>query len=86
MAIVLAFLRRSYPPTVRGLGDWAGATALLFFGGILPFAFSRHNGMVSGTVWVANEAGNSITAIDASTNRVLTTLSGIKGPHNLQAA
>ena len=34
MAVVLAFLRRSYPPTVKGLGDWAGATALLFFGGL----------------------------------------------------
>ena len=29
---------------------------------------------VQGTVWVADEEGNSITVIDAATNQVLTTL------------
>ena len=41
---------------------------------------------VEGTVWVADEEGNSITVIDAATNEVLTTLDGIEGPHNLQVA
>jgi len=34
MAVVLTFLRRSYPPSVKGLGDWALGTYLLFFGGL----------------------------------------------------
>ena len=33
---------------------------------------------VVGTVWVADEEGNSITVIDAATNQVLTTLTGIE--------
>lgn len=41
---------------------------------------------VQGTVWVADEFGNSITVIDASTNAVITTLTGIEGPHNLQVS
>ncbi|CCH74730.1 hypothetical protein BN11_4740003 [Nostocoides australiense Ben110] len=43
-----------------------------------------HAGVVTGTVWVANEAGNSLTAIDAATNEVVTTVEGIEGPHNVQ--
>jgi YVTN family beta-propeller protein len=39
-----------------------------------------------GTIWVANEEGNSLTAIDAATNAVVTTLTGIPGPHNLQVS
>lgn len=39
-----------------------------------------------GTVWVADEEGNSITVINAATNKVITTLSGIEGAHNLQVA
>lgn len=38
----------------------------------------------SGSVWVADEAGNSITVIDAATNAVATTLTGVKGPHNIE--
>ena len=34
MAVVITFLRRSYPPSVKGLGDWATGTYLLFFGGL----------------------------------------------------
>jgi YVTN family beta-propeller protein len=41
---------------------------------------------VQGTVWVANEHGNSLIAIDAATNKVVTRLTGIEGPHNLQVA
>jgi YVTN family beta-propeller protein len=39
-----------------------------------------------GTVWVADEEENSITIINAATNKVITTLSGIEGAHNLQVA
>ena len=46
----------------------------------------EHNGMVTGTVWVANEDGASLTAIDAGQNKVVTTLAGIEGPHNVQVS
>ena len=45
---------------------------------------AAHSGMVTGTVWVANEEGGTLTAIDAATNQVATTLDGIDGPHNVQ--
>jgi len=41
---------------------------------------------IQGTVWVADEYGNSLTVMDATTNNVVTTLTGIEGPHNLQVA
>jgi YVTN family beta-propeller protein len=41
---------------------------------------------LAGTIWVANEEGNSLTAIDAATNAVVTTLTGIPGPHNVQVS
>lgn len=41
---------------------------------------------IQGTLWVADEFGNSITVIDASTNEVITTLTGIEGPHNIQVS
>ncbi|MEP6971550.1 MAG: GGDEF domain-containing protein [Betaproteobacteria bacterium] len=34
MAIVLYFLQRNYPPSVRGLAYWAGGTAVLFLAGL----------------------------------------------------
>jgi len=46
----------------------------------------QHDGVVAGTVWVANEDGASLTAIDAARNEVVTTLTGIEGPHNLQVS
>lgn len=39
---------------------------------------------VSGSVWVADEAGDGLTVIDAATNAVATTLVGLKKPHNVQ--
>ncbi|MCC6611863.1 MAG: multicopper oxidase domain-containing protein [Anaerolineae bacterium] len=54
------------------------------FGGAL--SVSAQDSPIQGTVWVADEFGNSITVIDASTNEVVTTLAGIEGPHNLQVA
>lgn len=40
----------------------------------------------TGSIWVANEKGNSLSVIDAATNAVVTTLTGIEGPHNVQVA
>jgi YVTN family beta-propeller protein len=63
-----------------------GGVAVLFVRGGAGRTASAHEGMVQGTVWVANEEGNSLTAIDAATQRVVTTLTGVAGPHNLQVA
>lgn len=35
MAVVLFFLRRNYPPTIKGLGEWAMAPAILFLATLL---------------------------------------------------
>lgn len=47
---------------------------------------ASHRGMVAGTVWIANEGGGSLTANDAATNRVVTTVTGVEGPHNVQVS
>lgn len=39
---------------------------------------------VPGSVWVADETGNSLTVLDAEANTVATTLTGIPAPHNVQ--
>lgn len=56
--------------------------------GLVPNLSSvfAQDSQISGTVWVANEYGNSISVIDTRTNEVITTLTGIAGPHNLQVA
>lgn len=41
---------------------------------------------VTGTIWVANEAGDSLSVIDASRNVVVTTITGLTMPHNVQAS
>lgn len=41
---------------------------------------------IEGTVWVANEDGDSLSAIDAATGAVVTTVSGIESPHNVQVS
>ncbi len=41
-------------------------------------------GSPGGSVWVADEGANSLTVLDAKTNRVITTLVGIGSPHNVQ--
>src|SRR5680860_479608 len=68
----------------------AAAITLLAGGGdddAEPIASANpHAGMVSGTVWVANEGSASLTAIDAARNEVVATLTGIEGPHNLQVS
>ncbi len=47
MAVVLGFLRRNYPSTVRGLGDWAGGTSFLFFGGLAAASRGKSPELVS---------------------------------------
>lgn len=39
---------------------------------------------IAGSVWVANEEGNSLTIVNAETNKAIATLTGIEGPHNVQ--
>ncbi|NHB84956.1 hypothetical protein G7085_10975 [Tessaracoccus sp. HDW20] len=41
---------------------------------------------VDGTVWVANEDGDSLSALDAATGEVVTTVTGIESPHNVQVS
>lgn len=77
------------PQRVTLLGIFVSILLMLFAGG-MPFVgvltISAQDNPIQGTIWVADEFGNSITVIDASTNEVLTTLTGIEGPHNLQAS
>lgn len=40
----------------------------------------------AGSVWVANEGGDSLTVLDSATNTVARTLAGIKRPHNVQVS
>lgn len=44
------------------------------------------SGVVEGTIWVANEGSDSLTAIDAETHEVVTVVRGIAGPHNVQVS
>ena len=41
-------------------------------------------GTVTGSVWVAEEEGDSLTVVDAATDEVVTTLTGVDSPHNVQ--
>lgn len=38
----------------------------------------------SGSVWVADEGADGLTVLDAATNAVVTTVTGVKEPHNVQ--
>ena len=50
MSVVLYFLRRNYPPSVKGLGDWSFATALLFFGGLAAATRGKSHDLLSITL------------------------------------
>ncbi len=39
-----------------------------------------------GTVWVANEDGNSISAINTASGKVRLTIEGVEAPHNIQTS
>ncbi|NGP08744.1 hypothetical protein G6038_25385 [Rhodococcus sp. 14C212] len=41
-------------------------------------------GTVTGSVWVADEDGDSLTVLDAATDEVVTTVTGVDSPHNVQ--
>lgn len=41
---------------------------------------------LTGSVWVANEGGDSLTVLDAATGEVVTTVEGVPQPHNVQAS
>ena len=43
-------------------------------------------GVVDGTIWVANEGADSLTAVDAKSHEVVTVIRGIAGPHNVQVS
>ncbi len=47
MSVVLYFLRRNYPASVKGLGEWSAATAMLFFGGLAAAARGKAPDIVS---------------------------------------
>jgi YVTN family beta-propeller protein len=82
------------PYNIRAaIGALVAASLLVFAPAAVDRAFSAdttpdpaHAGLVQGTVWVADEYGNSLTVIDASTNQSVTLLTGVEGPHNLQVA
>ena len=40
----------------------------------------------TGSVWVADQEGDSLTVLDAATNAVATTVTGLKHPHNVQVS
>lgn len=62
------------------------ATALPLVLSLTLVADAGGSGVVGGTIWVANEAGDSVTAIDADTHAVVTEVRGIQAPHNVQAS
>lgn len=51
-----------------------------------PKSTAPRSPATSGSVWVANEGGDSLTVLDAVRNTVATTLTGIKHPHNVQVS
>jgi YVTN family beta-propeller protein len=76
---------------VSTVATFAGALLLLFGYAerLLSAERSAPSGssvVVQGTIWVADEYSNSITVINAATNKVVTRLTGIEAPHNLQVS
>ncbi|MGD9621625.1 MAG: hypothetical protein AB7G47_14865 [Mycolicibacterium sp.] len=49
-------------------------------------ASSQPAGSWSGSVWVADQDGDSLTVLDAATNAVTTTVTGLNSPHNVQVS
>lgn len=69
---------RSVAGLLAGLAALVAATA--------SFAFlSGGTTAVTGAVWVANEGSSSLSVIDAGSNEVVATLTGIASPHNVHA-
>ena len=51
----------------------------------LAFRAGADYGEIAGAVWVANEGSDTLSVIDAATNEVAATLTGVAAPHNVQA-
>ena len=51
-----------------------------------PTSTANRAPVVAGSIWVANEGGDSLTVLDAASNAVTTTLTGLKHPHNVQVS
>ncbi len=71
---------------MAGLAACANGDATPAAGGSTQADTGQVAGQVTGTVWVADEDGDSLTAIDASSSRAVTTVNGIASPHNVQAS
>jgi YVTN family beta-propeller protein len=52
----------------------------------LPASTTDQVPSVSGSVWVADEDGHSLTVLDAATAENVLTLEGLQSPHNVQAS
>ena len=52
----------------------------------IPTSTAPRSPAGSGSVWVANEGGDSLTVLDGALSTVATTLTGIKHPHNVQVS
>lgn len=67
----------------------AAATATLLVAaaaaGLAFRAGGSGSGEILGSIWVANEGSGSLTVLDAATNEVAATLTGVPAPHNVQA-
>jgi diguanylate cyclase (GGDEF)-like protein len=50
MALVLYSLKRNYPPSIKGLGDWSGALMMLFLAGVLTAGRDRIPDLLSITL------------------------------------
>ncbi len=94
-AIVMArlALERAEHPELRELAEAIVAAQEAEIDVMRAHAAAMHGdgheaaaGGIEGTVWVANEEEGSLSVIDAATNRVVATLRGIEGPHNVQAS
>jgi YVTN family beta-propeller protein len=74
-------LQRSLVTTLAGLAALVAAAS--------SFAFLAGRGPgpdgVSGAVWIANEGAGSLSVLDAATNDVVATVTGVAAPHNVQA-
>lgn len=74
-------LRRPLVSALAGLAALvAAASSFAFLAGRGPGP-----GGITGAVWVANEGAGTLTVLDAGSNEVVATLTGVAAPHNVQA-
>lgn len=51
-----------------------------------PTASAQPSAFGPGSVWVANEGGDSLSVVDTTNNAVVATVAGLKHPHNVQVS